>query len=1273
MANKILLIFLLTCFSTSSPGETIGQLLKKIAKGGKVTKRGQALPQFQKIKRKYKKDIAPIKPPQFSGVFDYGGSDYARIEKEVDRGISQLVRLLEKYGDSPNRGEYWVRLGEFYSEKAQLIEFRMQEKFQEQMELYRQKKRASRPKMNSKNAKVYNRKAIQLYSWFLKDFPKDPKTDQALFFLGYNHFELGQIKKGMTFYKRIAKHYPRSEYINETHFAMAEHYFDSQKWKRALRHYYKVSKATGHRLQSLSLYKVAWSLHKTSQYKKAFFYIDRVLRLPSQKNLRKVSLSEQAINDLVLFYADGASYLRAEAYFTDMIKDPKLREEKLRQLADYYSYSGRYGKSVHIYKQLIKKNPFSLAAFDYQEEVVNNFVDSKKQKKFWSELNVWLKNYGENSSWYKKNKSQKEARVKVLRVENFLRNMVLSEHQQAQKTRSPYVQAKALKGYVLYLKSFKKVPKYSEMLFFYGELLFDMGRFADAAKAYKKVASFGDEKTPYFSKSLRNIVLSYGKLLPSYKEVQKSVAGKTQKISFKGNVKNFMRAALKYLESNPKNRKDRLEIEYKMATFYYYYNQFEEATVYFMRILQKFPKSSYAEYSANLILDIYNLRKDYGGLVKASSEILRIKGISKAVKKQVWFIRVKAIFADIKAKENERSPLENAKKYESFAKKYKRSSSSVEAAYNAGVNYEKAKKRFKAIEMYNLVVRSPLKGVKKEIRVNALRYVSFLYRQLAQYVKAVSYFELFVKKYPKHKDAEDMIYNIAVLKEGMGQYKRALHYYERYLKTSKRKDRFETLYILAKLWEKQRNYLRAISYYRKYINSPSARPYEALESAVRIGRIQILLKQYNSFFKTRSLVQNLYNKYKKQGVEPGLQFLAEAEFEFVRLTIYKRFKKIRIVGTPAKQQKALQKRLKLLNQLKEQLKRIVAFDVGEQVVSSLALQGDAAYDLYNSIVKSPLPKGLGKSQIKQYKEQLNKVAAPFKKSAADAVAKAVEKGRELNVYGRQLRQAINVLRKINPLHPAAGLEKAFLVAVEAEIGTQQRDGGTGESEKDFLKIHHTEAQVLKALKPFFQEKGKDKKGFNILALYYYRSKKYKMAKVVLNEALKLHKRDPLFYNNLGVILLKEGDVKGAQDNFESALKRDSGFVPSVINLAGIAAFYKDYERVKKLSKKQSLFDYYSRWGQEYIKAISNYALALSYLEGQSKAHVYYTKALQVGSNPWIEFNKIFFVARTQKNFKSAETEFRKLLTKPMGAYQKRDIRKRIKWFKEFKQKLQTKV
>ena len=1261
--SKFILIFIFFSSSLYAKSPTIGEYLKKIVKPNYAKKNDSSLPQFKKIRKKRDRNLELIKPPRFSGVFDYGKSDYARIEKEVDRGISQLVSLVEKYKRSQNRGEYWLRLGEFYSEKAQLIEFRAQERFEELMQLYNQKKRVQKPVLNIKQSRIYNKKAIKLYKWFVRDFPRDPKVDQALFFLGYNYFELNQDTVGIQYYKKLIKRYKRSIYINETYFALAEYYFERQNWKLSYKNYLKLFRKPKHRLFSLSMYKVSWVLYKMGKYKSAFRYLDRVLRLPHSKGSKKLSLKQQAINSLALFYSDGADYRNAMNYFSQVISDPKEKMQKLEDLAQYYSYTGKYSKSFYLYKKFIAQAPNSIKSFDYQSFIVNDSLSLRNRKKFWRELTLWAKQYSASSSWFQANRSHPDVYKKLNQIENFIRSYTLEKHKTAQKNRVIFSQQTALRSYNIYLNNFKKSKRYLEMLFFKGELLFDMRRYLQAAQAYERVTKEDSKSNPYYSKALYNLVLSYEKKLPPPKVLHKTYGKQTKKVPFRGVILKFKDSALGFLDRYPKSP-NAFKIRYSLAMIYYYLNHFDSAIDFFTTVISLKPKSIQAEQSANLILDIYNLKKDYKKLIAASEKILKIKGVNLKIKKELWKIRVSAIFSELRQNEKDRTALDNAIKYESFYKKYASFSSGIDAAYNSAINYEKDKKWLKALIMYKKVIRSSV--AKKQIKKNALRFIGFIYRHLAQYKKATFYFEKFVKQYPNHKDTLDMIYNIALLKEGVGSYQSALTYYQKYLDRSKKRDRFEVLYIIANLWEKNRNYMRAISYYRKYINSPRANAYSVLESAMKIGRIQLRLQRYSGFKQTRNLIKKLYTSYRSRGINEGLSFLTEAEFEYIRLTSFKKFKRIRIVGSQQNQKRALEKRLKLINQIKNQLKVLLSYKVADQVVSGLVLQGEVFYDMYKSVLKAPLPRNLNRATRNAYRQQIQQVANPFKQSAIESLSAAIEKAWNLNAYNKHLLKAFIFMRKLNPFHPGSGLEKSLPVYVEAEVGKEYLEERTLLGEREFLKNNLKESFVFRTVQKYLSEGKRVKKGMNLLSLYYVRKNKFKMAKVVLNEALKLYEKDPIFYNNLGVIFMKEKNIPKAQEQFEKALKLNPRFLPSNVNLASVAAHYRDQKRVLELSESKGLFDYYARWGVEYIKAINNYAIALSYKGSLLKAEGFYLKALEIQKHPWVRFNHAFYFARFKNNFKYADENMADVLKQTRGKKLYYFLNRSFKSYKRFK-------
>ncbi|MGZ5522893.1 MAG: tetratricopeptide repeat protein, partial [Chthoniobacterales bacterium] len=547
---------------------TVGDLLKRIEDNTKKvqlgTKSKSALPQFKKAAAPAPvmthENLAQIKPPSRSSLYYEEGTNEAALEKITDQGINQLYKLTQQFKTSKRRGELWLRLAELYVEKARLIEYRLQQTYDGQISQFQQGKLKKKPVLDLRASQEYNRKAVQLYEWFLRDFPKDPKIDQALFFLGYNYFELDQAEKGKDYYKRLTNEYPKSSYIEESNFALAEYYFDREKWADALKHYDAVAANKRARLYSFALYKLAWCQYKTGKVKDALISLEKVIRAGrvakgsqdgSASGVGRIRLATEAQKDLVVFYAEAGTAKDARAYFEE-IAGEKHTFGLLEKLAYYYTDVGNREGARYIFRQLIEERPSAPKAYDYQYQIVSMYTSTDKGEVFKAELYNWIQNYSPDSEWAKANAKDKELIAKAHQlIETTLRNHVLQQHQTAQNSRVPEAQKSARAGYELYFQTFREGAHLDEMHFFYGELLFDMGDYDLAATHYGYVAE-NAPKSQYYEKAVLNTVLAREKGLPKEEDLKKQVGDRLEPVAFNTNVKGFEVAAIRYVNGFPK-------------------------------------------------------------------------------------------------------------------------------------------------------------------------------------------------------------------------------------------------------------------------------------------------------------------------------------------------------------------------------------------------------------------------------------------------------------------------------------------------------------------------------------------------------------------------------------------------------------------------------------------------------------------------------------------------------------------------------------------------
>lgn len=1001
--------------STMSKPKTIGDILSNIEKKAetvKFNKQKSALPTSARSDSAPSQNVnlRAVKPPRSKELYYSENSDEAELERVLDDQIEQLFKLTQQYRKSTKRGELWLRLAELYVEKARLIEYRIQAKHDKDMEKFLTGKTKVKPKLVLTQSLEYNKKAIQLYEWFVRDFPKDPKMDQALFFLGYNYFEIGNVKAGQAYYIRLTKEYPDSPYVTESYFALGEYNFDAEKWADALVNYNKVVADRKGRLYSFGLYKSAWCNYKLQNTKVGLKLLERVIMDGRRSKtageqgagVSRVRLATEAVKDLIVFYAEAGDPAKAREYFEEVV-GKKSALANTGKLAQYYMDTGNRTSAKILFNQLIDEAPMAPRAFDYQHNIVKMYQAAGQTDLFIKELYIWIDGYAPGSEWQKSNSDKKDLLAKATEVmESTLRNYVLQQHQNAQNARTPNAQTNAKRGYELYFKTFNASPKLDEMHFFFGELLFDIGDFERASFHYSWVYT-NTPKSVYAEKALLNSLLAYEKKLPSDKQLKAVVGEGTKPVEFSAEVKSFEQVALKYLNTNPKGD-NVVNVKYRLGTLYYYYNQFDPAIKIFNDIIASHPKSELARFSANHLLDIYNLKNDYQGLLAAADNILKVPELARSdVGAQIKDIKLRTDFKMAKNFEDKKDYAGAGQAYESFAMKNRSNSLATSAVFNSGINYERAGNTMKAIAMYTMIANDKQKG-NEDLRKKSSKFLPALFEKTGQYMKAAQLFEAFAAENPKDTESEGFYYNAALIYDGMNQYSNAVRNYEKYFEKRKNRDKLEVFFLLGRLYERMGRWDQASQNYEKYINSGSSNAALVVEAHYRIAKVHEgrgRIKITDEWFEKTVAVQS---RLARRGQTVGVSFAAEAKYKLVSRA-YPEFVNLRIPRDPNQQGAAVQKKLKLLSRLQDELKKVIAYDNGYQIVAALTLQGQALHHMFTTLIESPIPKGLTADELKQYKEGVAKIANPFRDQAVASYQLAVARGFELQAYSQSINTA----------------------------------------------------------------------------------------------------------------------------------------------------------------------------------------------------------------------------------------------------------------------------
>lgn len=978
---------------------TVGELLSKVrddSRGGKLEsmkKNETAVPESQ-FNFKQQTNLQVVKPPRSTEILKFEpGDDHAEYERTLDRQIQELYKLTKKFENSPNRGELWLRLAELYVEKSTLVDARKQDQYDAQLRNFQEGRTKVKPKLDTKESQAYNRRAIQLYEWFLRDYPNDEKVSQALFFLGYNYFELNEPSKGAQYYDQLTRRYPNSPFVGEAHFALGEYYFESEKWADAYKEYSKLIKDKRHRLHSFSLYKGGWCLYRLGRTEEAIKYLDFIIKLDDsssrKKTIRRSKLENEALRDIVVFFSDIADTKRAVNYFRSLgLPDANNYIEKL---AYYYADKGGKDASRDVFRLLISDDPTSKKAFEYQYQIVQNYFYSKNSPQFKEELYNWINNFKKDSQWAERNKNDQAFLDNAYKLrEQTLRNYILQQHQTAQNSRAPYSRKLAQEGYEIYFQEFSDSEQVADMHFFFAELLYDMNKFEEASTHYLWVAE-NAPKSKYGAKAAQNLLLAIEKALPRDEELAKRKGDSIEPIPLDPRVEKFLKSAQWYTEKFP-NTDKMAEIKFRMGRLYYQSNYFNEAEVIFKEIVAKYPKTKYSEYSANLLLDIYNLKKDFVGLEKMGTELLQNESISQSkAGADIRNVLERASFKKGQDLEVEKNYLASAEQFQAFALQNPKSELVSMALFNAGVNFERSGKNYEAIQNYKKTMTTNDKN-SATVKPKAQKLLAKLYQDAGQFEESAKLFKKAANDNPSDPLMPNYLFNAAVMYEALGNNKEAISTYNEFLKVNKSgKESSETLYNLAELMRKS-NSSGWQGKYREYAESSA-------DSAKRVAAFYWAGRDHEN----KAIA--VFNKLKQSERSEAAKYIAKIKLRNAG-ELYNELVGLKIPADPKKQKDIVDRKLSLVAKIGEILTETIKLDSADEIVSALDLLGATNEHIGSAIINAPMPSGFNDEQKKQYMAGIAKIAEPFLKKADDSFKAAVERGRDLDVYNDAYKHAL---------------------------------------------------------------------------------------------------------------------------------------------------------------------------------------------------------------------------------------------------------------------------
>jgi TolA-binding protein len=704
----------------------------------------------------------------------------AKADKKRDEAIEEIKKLLPKVKGG-QQGELVFRLAELYWEKSKFV---YQTEFKEFDDAYTKWVDAGRqgkePQLASylKKSDAYKKQSLDNYRIVLEKFPDYPRLDEVLYIMAYNEYEAGRKKEAVDNYSQLIRQYPESEYVSDSYLALGEHYFGANDLQKATKAYKKAYDIATEKKRggtaNFALYKLAWCDYNAQNYDDALNkFKDVIKRSKNEKD--GVRLGREALNDMVLTYSQLDQTKEAYEY----IKKEAGAQEAYRltgKLAAVYKEQGKRPLQIDTLRLLINIDPDNTQAPDYQSSIVEAYAGLGDRDNVKKEVTRLVELYRPGSPWWRKNEANKSSVERARAIaESRMRELVTDYHRYAQKFKKYDDYDAAANIYDQYLKAFPDSENAYRLNFFYAELLYDLGKWKEAAGQYDAVVK-RDPKGEFTRTSAYNAVLAWekvvnkipppdvskdGKLVNAescteddIKNKKKGCADKkagdlkdtNKKLtleSLKGKDKKSnkydpqpipedevaLAAACdayvavvpdKESATDAKLREELQVVKFKAAYIYQSRYHFDEAAKRYGELIDRWPESEYARKGADQILDSYAFRENYEALEKWSREFASKKELMSDAKfaqsvrdfmEGATFKNTDVMREKAFADKDGNLQLKTAEKFDRFVKEFPKSKLAPLAVYNMQLLYANQNHVDEALEAAQRLLKDYAKEV----------------------------------------------------------------------------------------------------------------------------------------------------------------------------------------------------------------------------------------------------------------------------------------------------------------------------------------------------------------------------------------------------------------------------------------------------------------------------------------------------------------------------------------------------------------------------------
>jgi TolA-binding protein len=950
--------------------------------------------------------------PSISSAEIYG----AAVEKKLIQGINQTIAYLNKTAaglpkKSEPRYEMRDRVLNLHLEQAVYVAGEEQRRYDQAWENWDQRgRRGAEPKLNNNESRKHWNLVSRVGAEILEEYPKAKNADQINFNQALALQFLGKEQAAARAYSNLIKKYPNSTVAGDAFFSLGDYHFERNDFRNAINNFKQALKYRRSKRYGWALFKLGWSYFNLGRYPQAEDFWKKTVSYSNRtKESGGVRLKEEAMRDLVLVFAELRKEDHAISYFRSN-QGERFIGPFLILLAETFTDQGQFDRSIKVWKRLQSILPNGIESSNAQKEIIVLNFELQRMKVLWVELERYVKNYGEKSSWATRVDKNVAAEVALDTKDSLLYHAKII-HKNAQKNDSSAGLSQAKIGYLLFLKYFPNAREVAEVKFNLADIEYFQKNYRRSGQYYLEIALAGKNRAVIFSTQGKptNIHLDSAKFMldsfnrdfePEFKVLIKNkpdFSKPARPLSVK--AKNFIQACGYYSKWYPQDKKSIKTCDTFVTEIYFRSNDKKIALTQLWMLATKYPGSKEGVDAVENIIPIY--KDDKAGRIVAVNKLLEIPAYQRGeIGKKLRELRRSD---EIAAIEMEKSKSKRGDLWAERAKKYPNDKDADSFLFNAAADYLESGEVTKAIGAYAMIVSNYPKS--KRANDSLLQLGKLNDRRQDYNTAAVHYLNYYLRN-PKEKEAPAALQRSCDLQIAMGA-STALQTCNMLAKAAASEGKVAIAKLIQNTW-RSKNYDQMTQLINNhYLNKFKLTPNETVIASYKI---------YSAYGGRGGLAsqagQTIAGLQGNSSVDgEALRYIGELAFARANV-VMPNFMKIKLQGgTVETLNQSIQQKSQALAEVEKTYGQVLATKDSFWGIAALHQIGFAYEDVANQLANPP---GITGAKIEDVQKQLAPLAADATKSAKNFYQQAADLVKKFSVYNTwtpRVNEAISRMEK----------------------------------------------------------------------------------------------------------------------------------------------------------------------------------------------------------------------------------------------------------------------